>query len=132
MAMAITPDELDEAGHGFLEENHLASLTTSFPDGRLHVVPVAPIWVPDERTIRIVTRVGSVKVRNADRGAEGVVSMVDRGRWMSLHGPTAVRREPERVADTVARYTAQRHPPRGDVERVSLEVHVELIRGRWR
>lgn len=129
--MAITPDDLDEAGHAFLDENHLASLTTTFPDGRLHVVPVAPIWVPEEHTIRVVTRVGSVKVRNADRGDEGVVSFVDGGRWMSLHGATAVRREPDRVADTVARYTARRHPPRGDVERVSLELRVELVRGRW-
>lgn len=129
--MAITPDQLDEAGHAFLAEPRLATLTTSFPDARLHVVPVAPVWDADEHTIRIVTRVGSVKVANAERGGEGAVGLVDGGRWMSLHGTLVVRREPERVADTVARYTALRKAPRGEYERVSLELAVDLIRGRW-
>ena len=129
--MPITPHELDAGGHAFLTENHLASLTTTFPSGRFHVVPVAPIWVADDHTIRIVTRVGSVKAGNAERGAEGAVSMVDGGRWMSLHGRTIVRDDPDRVADTIARYTAQRHPPRGEFDRLSLEIQVDLIRGRW-
>lgn len=129
--MAIGPHDLDDAGHAFLEENHLASLTTTFSSGALHVVPVAPVWDRDELVVRIVTRAGSVKVRNADRGDEGAVSMVDGGRWVSLHGPTVVRRDPDRVADTIARYTAQRQAPRGDHERVSLEIRVETIRGRW-
>lgn len=130
--MAIGPDQLDDAAHAFLAERHLASLTTTFPDGRLHVVPVAYSWVPEEATIRIITRVGSRKVANAERGVEGALSFVDGGRWMSLHGPTAVRREPERVADTSARYTDRYgHAPRGDFERVSLEIEVDVIRGRW-
>ena len=129
--MAITPTQLDDAAQAFLAEVHLASLTTTLADGRLHVVPVAYTWVPEDHTIRIVTRSGSVKVANAERGSEGALSFVDGGRWMSLHGPASVRREPDRVADTISRYQARYGPPRGEFERVSLELTVDLVRGRW-
>ena len=59
--------------------------------------------MPEDHTIRIVARQGSVKVANAERGSEGALSFVDGGRWMSLHGPASVQRDADRVADTIAR-----------------------------
>ncbi|MEM9133310.1 MAG: pyridoxamine 5'-phosphate oxidase family protein [Actinomycetota bacterium] len=130
--MALTPDQLGEDGLAFLAETHLASLTTTRPDGQLHVVPVAYSYVPVEHTIRIVAPGETVKVKNAEAGSLGALCFVDGGRWMSLHGPLDVQRDPTRVADTVERYTSRYGPVRGEiVDRVSLELRVELVRGRF-
>ena len=130
--MALTPDALDPDALRLLDEPHLATLTTTMPDGRLHVVPVAYTYVHEERTVRIVAPASSVKTRNARRGDEGALCFVDGGLWMSLHGATAVRTEPDRVADTLARYTQRYGPPHGPMtDAVSLEIAVEVVRGRW-
>jgi F420H(2)-dependent biliverdin reductase len=130
--MAVTPDQLDANALAFLDEVHLATLTTTTPAGQLHVVPVAYSYDRDERTIRIVAPGNTVKVANAEAGSDGALCFVDGGRWMSLHGLMEVRRDPARVADTVARYTARYGPPHGEIsDRVSLELCVESIRGRF-
>jgi len=132
--MPVSAAELqsDDAAQAFLAERHLASLTSIKMNGDLHVVPVAFVWVNEEHTIRIVTRAHSVKVKNADAGSPGVLSFVDRGRWMSLHGTLTVRREPDRIQDTLDRYAARNGPAREtDAERVSLELIVDFARGRW-
>ncbi len=130
--MAVTPDQLDADALGFLDEVHLATLTTTTPAGELHVVPVAYSYDHDEHTIRIVAPGNTVKVVNAEAGSAGALCFVDGGRWMSLHGLLEVRRDPARVADTVARYTERYGPPHGAIpDRVSLELRVELVRGRF-
>lgn len=130
--MATTPDQLDAAALAFLDERHLATLSTHRSDGTIHAVPVAFSYVADEHTVRIVAPDGTVKVSNADNGSDGVLCFVDGGRWMTLSGSLDVRREPERVDDTLTRYEQRYGPPHGDRSAlVSLELTVRSVMGRW-
>jgi len=124
------PADLPPSALEFLREYHLASLTTLRADGSPHVVPVGFSWDPEAGLVRIITRAGSQKVRNAARGGRAAVSQVDGGRWLTLEGTIAVTQDPERVAEAVRRYAERyRHPePRAD--RVALELTVDRVLGR--
>ncbi|MFM7064431.1 MAG: pyridoxamine 5'-phosphate oxidase family protein, partial [Actinomycetes bacterium] len=91
------PTDLPEQALEFLSEYHLASLTTLRADGSPHVVPVGFSWDPEAGLVRIITRAGSQKVRNAARGGRAAVSQVDGGRWLTLEGTIAVTQDPDRV-----------------------------------
>ena len=130
--MALDPRDLPADVHLFLEEYHIASLTTLRPDGSPHVVPVGFTFDPDEQLVRIITFSGSRKVANvlASPGGRAVVCQVDGGRWLSLEGTAEVSDDPERVAESVARYSARYRPVEEKEGRVTIEISVDRIIGR--
>jgi F420H(2)-dependent biliverdin reductase len=114
----------------FLGERHLATLTTLRADGSPHVVPVGFSYDPTDRIVRIITRAGSVKVRNARRGGRAAVSQVDGGRWLTLEGVAAVTDDPERVARAVRGYAERYRQPGERSDRVAIEITVDRVLGR--
>ena len=126
----MRPDELPESALEFLREYHLASLTTLRADGSPHVVPVGFSWDPDAGLVRIITRAGSQKVRNAARGGRAAVSQVDGGRWLTLEGTITVTQDPDRVAEAVRRYSERFRQPEPRDDRVALELTVDRVLGR--
>ena len=126
----MRPDELPESALEFLREYHLASLTTLRADGSPHVVPVGFSWDPEAGLVRIITRAGSQKVRNAARGGRAAVSQVDGGRWLTLEGTITVTQDPDRVAEAVRRYAERFRQPEPREDRVALEITVERVLGR--
>jgi PPOX class probable F420-dependent enzyme len=128
--VSLDPDHLPKSTLEFLEERHLATLTTLRADGSPHVVPVGFSYDPAAKLVRIITFDGSTKVRNAARGGRAVVSQVDGGRWLSLEGTVAVTSDPDRVAAAVAGYSARYRKPGERADRVALEISVDRILGR--
>jgi len=126
----MRPDELPESALEFLREYHLASLTTLRADGSPHVVPVGFSWDPGSGLVRIITRAGSQKVRNAARGGRAAVSQVDGGRWLTLEGTITVTQDPDRVAEAVRRYAERFRQPEPREDRVALELTVDRVLGR--
>jgi PPOX class probable F420-dependent enzyme len=126
----MRPDELPESAMEFLREYHLASLTTLRADGSPHVVPVGFSWDPEAGLVRIITRAGSQKVRNAARGGRAAVSQVDGGRWLTLEGTITVTQDPDRVAEAVRRYAERFRQPEPREDRVALEITVDRVLGR--
>lgn len=130
--MALDPRDLPADVHLFLEEYHIASLTTLRPDGSPHVVPVGFTFDGDEQLVRIITFAGSRKVANvaATPGGRAVVCQVDGPRWLSLEGTAVVSDDPERVAESVARYSARYRPVEEKEGRVTIEISIDRVIGR--
>lgn len=128
--MSLDPTSLPKSALEFLEERHLATLTTLRADGSPHVVAVGFSFDPEAQLVRIITFPGSQKVRNAERGGRAVVSQVDGGRWLSLEGTITATQDPERVAAAVAGYTARYQAPGERPDRVALELRVDRVLGR--
>ena len=128
--MSLDLAALDEETLTFLTERHLATLTNVRADGTPHVVPVGFTYEPETRLARVITGGGSVKARLAARpGAVAAALPGGRARWLTLQGPIHVERDPEAVADAVARYARRYRQPRVNPERVVLVVEVERILG---
>lgn len=121
----LSPDQ-----EAFVAERHLAILATVRADGSPHLVPVGFTWDRAAGLVRVICSDGGVKVRNVERGSRVSVSQVDGPRWISLEGPAAVVRDPDRVAEAERRYTARYQPPRANVRRVALEIRVDRVLGR--
>ncbi|MGW5269866.1 PPOX class F420-dependent oxidoreductase [Rhodococcus sp. NPDC003994] len=113
----------------FLTERHLATLATLRPDGTPHVVAVGFTWDPEAGIARVITREGSQKVRNAERGGYAAVTQVDGARWLTLEGPSRVVRDAESVRDAENRYAARYKPPRENPQRVVVEITVQRVLG---
>jgi PPOX class probable F420-dependent enzyme len=128
--VALDPHDLPQVALGFLAERHLATLTTQRADGTPHVVPVGFAFDPGAGLVRVITGAGSQKAANAARGGRAVVCQVDGGRWLSLEGEVALTADADRVAAAVAAYTARYRPPRGNPDRVALEITVDRVLGR--
>jgi F420H(2)-dependent biliverdin reductase len=127
--MTMGPADLTPDAMQFLSEYHLATLTTLRSDGSPHVVPVGFSFDPGTSTVRIITRAGSVKARNARRGGRAVVSQVDGGRWLSLEGEVSVSDDPLRVDAAVRGYAGRYREPGERPDRVAIEIAVDRILG---
>ena len=125
--------DLHDLGAGalaFLEERHLATLTTLRADGSPHVVPVGVTYDPETRTARVITSGSSQKARHVRDGQQRVaVCQVDGRRWLTLEGTAVVRDDAAAVADAVARYARRYRTPRENPARVVLEISVDRVLG---
>ena len=131
--MRLDPKALPEAMLIFLQERHLASLTTLRRDLSPHVVPVGFTFDPVTRLARVITSGSSVKARNAGRpGAVAALCSVDGARWVTLSGPVKVDTDPAAVADAEQRYAARYRPPRVNPLRVVLIMDVTSMLGSTR
>ncbi len=130
--MALDPTALPAAALAFLAERHLATLTTTRPDGTPHVVPVGFGFDVDAGLARIITFAPSRKAANlrAAPGSRAVVCQVDGGRWLTLEGPAVVTDDPARVAAAVDAYAARYRQPGARVDRVAIEIAVDRVLGR--
>ena len=128
----IDPTDPPEPVRSFLTERHLATLTTSRPDGSPQVTPVGVTYEPATATARVITWASSVKARlvAADPGQAVAVCQVDGGRWLTLYGRATVTDRPEPVAEAVRRYAERYRPPKQRDDRVVIEIAVERIVGR--
>ena len=126
----MTPQDITSEMLAFLQERHLASLTTLRKDGSPHVVPVGFSYDPTSNEVRVITFSRSQKVRNAANGARAAVSQVDGGRWLTLEGTVRTTTDPAEVAAAVAGYTARYQAPKEREDRVAIVISVDRILGR--
>ncbi len=129
--MAHDPRALPDDVQAFLQERHLATLTTLRPDGTPHVVAVGFTWDPDQALVRVITNGTSRKVAHVRAGSpRAVVAQVDRARWLSLEGVPVVSDDPDRVAEAVRRYALRYRQPAENPRRVVVEIAVDRVLGR--
>jgi PPOX class probable F420-dependent enzyme len=124
------PHDLGSDTLAFLDERHLATLTTLRPDGSPHVVPVGFTYDPATGTARVITSGTSAKARNARHGTRVALCQVDGRRWLTLEGTATVREDAASVADAVRRYAQRYRQPRENPARVVLEISVDRVLGR--
>ncbi|MCB1031908.1 MAG: PPOX class F420-dependent oxidoreductase [Acidimicrobiales bacterium] len=129
--MALDPSDLSDDVLTFLSEYHLATLTTSRPDGSPHVVPVGFSYDQQTQLARIITWAQSRKARNVAESplARVVLCQVDGGRWLSLEGNAVLSSDTDRVATAVKRYAQRYRQPGEREDRVVIEVSVDRILG---
>jgi PPOX class probable F420-dependent enzyme len=130
--MAYDPATLPDEVRAFVEERHLATLTTIRPDGSPHVVAVGFTWDDDAGLARVITFAPSRKARNVAARPNGraAVCQVDGGRWLTLEGPAVLSEDQGRVAEAVARYAERYRQPGERVDRVVIEIAVDRVLGR--
>ncbi|GAB2448206.1 pyridoxamine 5'-phosphate oxidase family protein [Streptomyces incanus] len=119
----------------FWQERRICFLATHRPDGSPHLVPVGVTFDPEAGIARIISSVGSKKVRNvraAGPGATVAVSQVEGRRWCTLEGTALVKDDPESVAEAERRYAERYRPPRPNPERVVIEITVTRVMGTVR
>jgi PPOX class probable F420-dependent enzyme len=121
--------QLSEPMAAFLDERHLATLTTLRTDGSPHVVPVGFSYDATEGVVRVITFAGSVKAGNARRGGRAAVSQVDGRRWATLEGPVRLVTDPAGVAAAVAGYATRYREPKQRPDRVAIEIAVDRVMG---
>ena len=118
-------DLTSDAARAFLEERHLATLTTLRADGSPHVVAVGFTWDADAGVVRVITSGESVKARNAARGGRAAVCQVDGRRWLTLEGTARVLTDVDSVADAERRYGLRYRTPRPNPRRVVVLIDVD-------
>lgn len=129
--MALDPAALPPEALAFLDERHLATLTTLRPDGSPHVVAVAFTWDADAGLARVITGASSRKARNvATPGTRAVVAQVDGARWLSLEGTARLVTEPSAVLEGERRYGLRYRQPRVNPDRAVIEIQVDRVLGR--
>ncbi|MEO7369589.1 MAG: TIGR03618 family F420-dependent PPOX class oxidoreductase [Ilumatobacteraceae bacterium] len=121
----VTPEMMT-----FLNERHLATLTTLRADGSPHVVAVGFSYDNDAGVARIITFARSVKAHNASRGGRAAVSQVDGRRWATLEGVVRLVDDAPSVGLAVAGYAARYRQPGERPDRVAIEIAVDKIMGR--
>lgn len=129
--MALDPAALPPEVLAFLDERHLATLTTLRPDGSPHVVAVAFTWDDAAGVARVITGRDSRKARNVAAGeTRAVVAQVDGGRWLALEGPATLVTAAAGVLDGERRYAVRYQQPQANAERAVIEITVDRVLGR--
>lgn len=127
--MAHSLAELSDEAHEFLSTYHLGTLTTLRADGSPHVVAVGFTVDSEGGLARVITRQGSQKARNAQRGGRAAVSHVDGGRWLTFEGPVRLLADAAAVAEGERRYALRYREPRPNPERVVVAIEVDRVLG---
>jgi F420H(2)-dependent biliverdin reductase len=113
----------------FWAERHLCTLTTLRPDGSPHVVAIGATLDAPAGIVRVITRRGSVKVRNVRATMKAAICQVDGRRWSTAEGIAVVREDPESVAEAERRYAQRYRVPQPNPERVVIEVTITKMLG---
>lgn len=129
--MTFDLDALPPEAVQFLNDRHLATLTTLRVDGSPHVTPVGVTYESSTNLARIITRQSAVKVTNVQQKPDQSVAICqhDGGRWLTLYGQATVSSEPDRVAVAVERYATRYRQPTPRPDRVVMEVKVRDLKG---
>jgi PPOX class probable F420-dependent enzyme len=128
--VAYDPAALPSGVLDFVQERHLATLTTLRSDGTPHVVAVGFTWDDEAGLARVITNRTSKKARNVASGsARAVVAQVDGPRWLSVEGVPRVSDDPERVAEAVRRYALRYRQPAENPNRVVIEIVADRVLG---
>lgn len=127
--MAHSLAELSDEAHEFLSTYHLGTLTTLRADGSPHVVAVGFTVDSEGGLARVITRQGSQKARNAQRGGRAAVSHVDGGRWLTFEGPVRLLTDAAAIAEGERRYALRYREPRPNPERVVVAIEVDRVLG---
>lgn len=132
--MSLDPADLPTEVLTFLNEYHLATLTTLRDDLSPHVVAVGFSYDTEAHAARVITWAGSQKALNAGRmqarGQRAAVCQVDGGRWLSLEGPVSLVSDPSGVRAGVEGYAVRYRQPKDRDDRVVIEIAVERVLGR--
>jgi hypothetical protein len=127
--MARQLSELTGDEREFCAEYHLATLTTTLPNGALHVVPVGFTVDWDNAVVRVICSADSQKALNARQNSEAGICTVDGGRWLSFFGRPHVTTEATAVASAVKAYAARYRDPRPNANRAVIEIAVDRVLG---
>lgn len=130
MRLSQDLDNLHPDTMPFLHEFHVGLLSTTRPDGSLHVVGVGFTYDPEARLAWSIGGRDSVKVRNIRAGSRGAFSQVDGSRWLTLEGPARIVDDAEGIEEAHRRYRV-RYPGHGttDPARVGIVITVERLMG---
>jgi F420H(2)-dependent biliverdin reductase len=129
--MAFNLDALPAGFLASLDEFHLGVLAVVRADGSPHATVVGFTYDPDARLVRIISRESARKVAHiADRAPVTLTTVVG-PQWLTLAGTAEVVRDPNRVAEAVARYEA-RYRPAGEADnRMAIEITVDTAYGTF-
>lgn len=127
--MARTLADLSQEAYEFLSEYHLGTLTSLRRDGSPHVVAVGFTVDPEGGLARVITRIGSQKALNAERGGRAAVSHVDRGRWLTCEGPVRLLTDEAAVREGERRYGLRYREPTPNPERVVVAIEIDRVMG---
>lgn len=130
--MAHTLAELSDEAHEFLAEYHLGTLSTVRRDGSPHVVAVGFTVDVGGGLARVITRRGSQKARNAERGGRAAVSHVDGRRWLTFEGPVRALTDEDAVREAERRYGLRYRVPTPNPERIVVAIEVDRVLGSAR
>jgi PPOX class probable F420-dependent enzyme len=122
MTTRITDEAL-----GFVDDRHLAILSTMSRTGSIHAVAVG--FTLHEGVVRIITTDGSQKVRNVERDPRATVAQVDGPRWISFVGTAVIEREREAITLAENLYAARYRQPRPNPARVVIRLTVDQVLG---
>lgn len=122
-----TTTEITAEGTRFVEERHLAILSTMSRTGAIHAVAVG--FTLHEGVARIITTDGSQKVRNIERDERATVAQVDGARWISLVGSAVIERERDAVELAENLHATRYRRPGPNPKRVVIRITVEQVLG---
>ena len=118
---------LTDDGRRFASDYHLATLSTMWPGGGIHVVAVGFTFV--DGIVRIITSDHSQKVRNIERDPRATVAQVGGPQWLSIAGTGAIERDADAVAHAVSLYAGRYRQPRPNPRRVVIRITPEKVLG---
>jgi F420H(2)-dependent biliverdin reductase len=127
--MAYDLDDLPDQILAFLQERHLATLSTLRKDGSFHVVAVGFTYEPEAKIARVITWGTSQKAKNAALGGRAAVCQVDGARWLSLEGPVRLVTDGPGILAGTTMYAERYREPKERDDRVVLEISVERMMG---
>jgi F420H(2)-dependent biliverdin reductase len=125
----VSDVRLSDAALAFVQDRHLATLTTTRPDGGLHVVPVGFTWDEAATEAWVICSGSSRKAAHIRAGSRAALCQVDGRRWLSVEGPARIDNNPQTIREAERRYGARYRAPRVNPGRVCLIVSVERVLG---
>lgn len=132
MATSFNLDTPSPEAQRFLDERHLATLTTVSKHGSLQVTPVGFTYEPERRLARVITWSASQKATNISFNPGGAVALCqfDGGRWLTLNGTATVSLDQIAITEAVRRYAQRYREPSDRDDRIVIEIIVSKIIGR--